>query len=52
VLSPGDKNNQESYKTRKGKVGGYVEYMDDDDLEYARRIMTQHPNPFYPLQHQ
>jgi hypothetical protein len=49
VLSPGDKNNQESYKTRKGKVGGYVEYMDDDDLEYARRIMTQHPNPFYPL---
>lgn len=33
-LRPGDKTDPNSFKTRKGKVGGYVEYFSADDLAY------------------
>lgn len=33
-LRPGNKEDEESYKVRKGKVHGYTEYLSDKDLDY------------------
>jgi len=33
MLKPGDKNATESFKTRKGKIRGFVDYLDDDEIE-------------------
>lgn len=35
LLQPGDVNDPESYKVRRGKVGGYVDYLSAADLVYA-----------------
>ena len=29
---PGDRNNPDAYKVRRGKVGGYRDYFDDDQI--------------------
>lgn len=34
ILQPGDKADENSYKVRKGKIGGFVEYLDAEDLAY------------------
>lgn len=33
ALRPGDKSDPDSYKTRRGKVGGYVDYMTPETIE-------------------
>jgi hypothetical protein len=33
-LKTKDPNDPEAYKVRRGKVGGYVDYLSEDDLEY------------------
>lgn len=40
LLQPGDVNDSESYKVRRGKIGGYVEYLDPSDIEYADQAMS------------
>ena len=45
-LRPGDKNDEESYMTRKGKVGGYREYLDEDDIQYINEQL-ENLNDFY-----
>lgn len=47
MLRPSDVHDDESYKVRKGKVGGYKEYLSQGDLEYVNRIMRQKLSPFY-----
>ena len=47
-LTPGDKNDTESFKVRKGKVGGYTEYLSDEDVEYCNEMIRKLGNPFYP----
>ena len=47
VLYPKDPNDQNTYKTRKGKVGGFKEYFTREDLEYCNQVMNEFPNPFY-----
>ena len=37
-----DKNNPESYKIRKGKVGGYTDYMTPEDVEYCDKVLTEY----------
>jgi hypothetical protein len=34
ILTPKDPNDPESFKVRKGKIGGYTEYLTDNDIEY------------------
>lgn len=34
VLRPADRNDEESFKTRKGKVGGYTSYFTPDDVAW------------------
>lgn len=41
-LRPGDAGDRESYKVRRGKVGGYVDYLADADIaRLDERIITQ-----------
>jgi hypothetical protein len=35
ILHPGDAHDPESFKVRRGKVGGFREYLSVEDLEYA-----------------
>ena len=43
-LQPGDPNDPESYKTRHGKVGGYVDYLSPADLAYVLEKRRQMPS--------
>ena len=40
LLQPGDVSDPESYKVRRGKVGGFVDHLSPDDITYANREMT------------
>ena len=47
-MTPGDAKDKESYKTRKGKAGGYVEYLKGEDLVYVNEQMEKlHPDLRY-----
>jgi len=35
----GDANDVETYRVRKGKVGGYLEYLNEDDIEYCNEVV-------------
>ncbi|PYJ28284.1 MAG: hypothetical protein DME90_08285 [Verrucomicrobia bacterium] len=40
LLQPGDVNDPESYKVRRGKIGGYIDYLDPSDIAYANQAMS------------
>lgn len=46
-LRPRDKKDEESFKTRKGKVGGYVDYMTPSDIEWMERKIRETLDPYY-----
>ena len=46
-LRPADGADPESFKTRKGKVGGYREYFSADDLEYLEARIGDKLSPYY-----
>jgi hypothetical protein len=39
----------ETHKVRRGKVGGFVDYLDPEDIEYARRAAEKAGRPFYDI---
>lgn len=41
LLQPGDVHDPESYKVRRGKVGGYIDYLDGADVDYATRAVAE-----------
>jgi len=41
ILRPGDVRDPESFKVRRGKVGGYREYLSVEDQEYALAALTK-----------
>src|SRR5215472_1574493 len=41
ILHPGDVRDPESFKVRRGKVGGYREYLSADDQEFAATAMRE-----------
>lgn len=41
ALKPGDIHDLESYKTRKGKVGGYKDYFSESDLLFCNEQMQE-----------
>jgi len=50
VLRPGDPGDPESFKVRKGKIGGYVDYLSTEDIAFADRVMQElDPRFGYPL---
>lgn len=42
ILKPGDPTDVESFKCRKGKVGGYGEYLSEDDIAYCNETMEKY----------
>jgi len=45
-LQPGDPADPESFKVRRGKVGGYVDYLTPDDISYIEDVLTEQAHPF------
>jgi hypothetical protein len=41
----------ESFKTRRGKAGGYVDYMDEGLIDRINAYLAQHLDPFYTEQY-
>ncbi|NQV98316.1 MAG: sulfotransferase domain-containing protein [Rhodospirillales bacterium] len=46
-LSPSGDGDPEGFKTRKGKVGGYVDYLSNEDLEYISSYLKTHLHADY-----
>lgn len=53
-MQPGEKSDQDSFKVRQGKVGGFGDYLNDADLAYINQTIQEMGCPFveqyYPLQ--
>lgn len=45
ALRPGDENEPNSFKVRRGKVGGYRDYFDDNQLEEIDSLLREKLNP-------
>ncbi len=41
VLKPGNVNDQDSFKVRRGKVGGYADYLSQEDCQYLTDVIAQ-----------
>ena len=46
-LRPLDKEDKESYKTRRGKVGGFVDYLSRENIEYINRKINEELSSLY-----
>jgi Sulfotransferase domain len=46
-LAPGKAGDAESFKTRKGKIGGYREYFSPADLDYVNARIAERLSPYY-----
>ena len=40
-LKPGDVNDVESFKVRRGKIGGHKDYLSEDDIRFLQGRITQ-----------
>lgn len=49
ILNPANQADQDSFKTRKGKVKGYTEYLDQDQIEALNRKMDSEIGKFQTL---
>jgi hypothetical protein len=47
-LRPTNAIDNESYKVRKGKIGGYTEYLSDEDIHYINERLQTLGCAFYP----
>ena len=48
-MRPGDAGDEESYKVRKGVVGGYTAYLSQDDIRYIDQVILEMGCPFMPI---
>ena len=46
-MRPRDASNPKSFKTRRGKVGGYRDYFDDDEVAEIERLVEQQLSPVF-----
>ena len=46
-LKPRDPNDKESFKTRKGIVGGYIEYLEPAQIESLERRISERLDPYF-----
>jgi hypothetical protein len=44
-LRPGRPDDEESFKVRRGKVGGFVDYLDSDDRDFVGRVIRELDGP-------
>ena len=46
-VRPGDESNPDSFKVRRGKVGGYRDYFTDEQLERVDAMVEEHLDPLF-----
>lgn len=46
ILRSGYINDNESFKVRKGIIGGYTEYLSEEDIKYIDTMISKMGNPF------
>ena len=46
-MKPSDKSNPDSYKVRRGKVGGFRDYFDEDQVNTIEQLLQQTLLPDY-----
>jgi hypothetical protein len=46
-LRPGDKNDPESFKTRRGKVNGFIDYLNPEDITYLNHKINSELTEYY-----
>ncbi len=46
-LRPGNAADPESFKARKGKIGGFVDYLEPDDIERMDHVIKVELDPWY-----
>jgi hypothetical protein len=46
-VKPGDKNNPDSFKVRRAKVGGYRDYFDDEQVALIDAMVAERLNPVF-----
>jgi hypothetical protein len=46
-MRPRDRKNPQSFKTRRGKVGGYRDYFDDDEIAEIDRLVEKQLSPVF-----
>jgi hypothetical protein len=46
-LRPGNAADAESWKVRRGVVGGYAEYLNDEDCRYVEDALRENPCPLF-----
>ena len=47
ILRPADQSNQESYKTRKGKVKGFADHLEEADISFINQVMREKLSPYF-----
>jgi hypothetical protein len=47
VLRPGDAADPDSFKVRRGQIGGYTDYASASDISYMNAIMAEEGGSFY-----
>ena len=47
VLKPAEKSDEDSYKTRKGKVGGYTDYLTEDEIQRMNTKLQDELSAFF-----
>ena len=47
ILIPADQSNQDSYKTRKGKVKGFADHLDEADIAFMNLAMREKLSAYY-----
>ncbi len=47
MLNPAEKDDQDSYKTRKGRVGGFAEYLSEVEIERLNQKMRDTLSDYY-----
>jgi hypothetical protein len=40
-LKAGDVQDEESFKVRRGKIGGYIDYLEDDEIAIVNRLIGE-----------
>ncbi len=49
-LAPPKNGDPNAFKVRRGKVGGYRDYLSAEDIAYLDNYIAQHLDPIYPYQ--
>jgi hypothetical protein len=47
ILRPGNQDDPESYKTRKGKMGGFIDYLSEVEIQWIDCMIIEQLSSFY-----